>query len=283
MDALVTPAWLADHLDEADLVVLDASYTSTIPGSAPRDPLAAFRAGHVPGARFLDLDTLVDEDAALPSTIPPADVVTERLRALGVDSDSRVVLYDEVQHHTSARAWWLLVAFGITRVALLDGGIARWRAEKRPLAIGDEPEPARGTITARLDASRLRTMDEMLGLVAADGARIVDARSAARFTGEETDPRSGTAAGHIPGSASLPYTQLFAPDGTWKRGTELETAFANAGVDWRRPLVTTCGSGITAAVLAFGAHLLGHQASLYDGSWSEWGADPSTPKATGPA
>ncbi|WP_375381931.1 sulfurtransferase [uncultured Sphingomonas sp.] len=283
MDALVTPAWLAEHLDEADLVVLDASYTSTIPGSAPRDPLAAYRAGHIQGARFLDLDTLVDRDAALPSTIPAAALVTERLRALGIAAHSRIVLYDDVQHHTSARAWWLLVAFGITRVALLDGGIARWRAEGRPLAAGDEAEPARGTVSALPDASRLRTLDQMRALVSDGGARIVDARSAARFTGEEADPRPGTAAGHIPGSANLPYTQLFASNGIWKRGAELETAFADAGVDWHRPLVTTCGSGVTAAVLAFGAHLLGHQASLYDGSWSEWGADPSTPKAIGPA
>ncbi|MGI4731790.1 MAG: 3-mercaptopyruvate sulfurtransferase [Janthinobacterium lividum] len=283
MDALVTTAWLAEHLDDPDLVVLDASYTSTIPGSPSRDPRAAYRAEHVPRALFLDLDTLVDAEASLPATAPPADIVTERLRALGVEPATRIVLYDEVQHHSSARAWWLLRLYGVTAVALLDGGIARWRDEGRPLASGAAPAPPRGTATAVLDLSALRTLNEVRAVAADGSAQIVDARSAARFTGAEPDPRPGTAAGHIPGSVNLPYTRLFAADGSWKHGAELDAAFADVGVDWSRPLVTTCGSGITAAVLAFGAHLLGHEAALYDGSWSEWGADPSTPKATGAA
>lgn len=282
-DALVTPAWLADHLGDPGLVVLDASYTSTIPGSPPHDPRAAYTAGHIPGALFLDLDTLVDAAAPLPSTVPPAGLVTERLRALGVRGDSRIVLYDDVAHRTAARAWWLLAAFGITQAALLDGGLARWRAGGRRLATGEGAAPAAGTVTARPDPARLRTLGQMRTLVADGSQQVVDARSAPRFTGAEPDPRPGTAAGHIPGSANLPYPRLFAPDGRWKRGADLEAAFAGAGVDWRRPLVATCGSGITAGVLAFGAHLLGHEAAVYDGSWSEWGADPATPKAGGAA
>lgn len=283
MDALVTPADLNAMLGDPDLLILDASYTSTVPGSAPYDPRAAYVAGHVPGARLLGLDTLVDADAPLPSTVPPADLVTERLRALGTGPTTRIVLYDDVQHHTSARAWWLLAAFGVTNTALLDGGIARWRAEGRPLETGEPPIPERGTVTVRLDPARLRTLEQMRSAVADGREQVVDARSASRFTGEEADPRPGTAAGHTPGSANIPYPRLFMADGTWKRGTELEQAFVAAGVDWRRPLVATCGSGITAGVLAFGAHLLGHHAAVYDGSWSEWGADPTTPKATGPA
>lgn len=281
MEALVTPEWLAGQQGAPDLVVLDASYTSTIPGSAPYDPLAAYRAGHIPGALFLDLDTLVDADAPLPSTIPPASLVTDRLRSLGIGAATRIVLYDDVPHRTAARAWWLLAVFGIANVALLDGGIARWRDEGRPLASGDEPAAMPGDATARLDPSRLRTIEQMRARLADGDEQIVDARSAARFTGAEADPRPGTAAGHMPGSTNLPYPRLFAPDGTWKRGAGLATTFADAGIDWRRPLVATCGSGITAGVLAFGAHLLGHRAAVYDGSWSEWGADPTTSKATG--
>ena len=282
MDPLVSTGWLADALGADDLVVLDASYTSSLPGAPVRDALAGYRAGHVPGARFLDLDTLVDAAADLPSTLPPAALVAERLAALGVSQGSRIVLYDDVPHRTAARAWWLLKAHGLERVALLDGGLARWRDEGRALAQGDEPATAAAPMALTLDAGRLRTLDQMRRAVAA-GEPIADARSDSRFTGDEPDPRAGVAPGHMPGAASLPYTRLFDADGRWKRGDALAAAFRDAGIDPGRPFVATCGSGITACVLAFGAHLLGGEAAVYDGSWSEWGAEPSTAKAIGPA
>ena len=276
MEALVTPAWLADHGDEVRL--LDASYT--LPGA---DARAAFDAGHIPGALFLDLDTLVDTADPLPNTIPAAALVAERLGALGIANDTPVVLYDDVAHRTAARAWWVLTSFGQRNVAILDGGLAAWRVEGRPVETGPAERPASARFEARLDPARFRDLAQVKAIVVGGTEQLLDARSAARFTGAEADPRADVAPGHMPGAANLPYAALFTPDGRWKRGDALAAAFAQAGVDWSRPLVTTCGSGITAAVLAFGAHLLGHEAALYDASWSEWGADPTTPKATGDA
>ena len=279
MDPLVTTDWLAAH--RGDVVVLDASYTSTLPGETPRPARAGFEREHVPGARFLDLDTLVDASNPLPSTVPPATLVAKRLGELGIGNDTPVVLYDDGPHHTSARAWWLLTSFGARQVAILDGGLAAWREEGRPLDTGAADLAVPATFDATLDADRLATLHQVTAIVATDDAQILDARSPSRFNGEEPDPRPGVAPGHIPGAANLRYSALFDADGRWKRGDALAAAFADAGVDWTRSLVTTCGSGITAAVLSFGAHMLGHASALYDGSWSEWGADPATPKATG--
>ena len=280
MDALVSTEWLAAELGAADLLVLDASYTSTLPGAPPRNPRAEFEAGHIPGACFLDLDTLNDATSPLPSTVPPASKTAERLGALGA-AGKRIVLYDDSAHHTSCRAWWVLGMAGV-EAAILDGGLAKWKAEGRPLETGaasSEPTP----FTAAAPRAEIRTLAQMQANVASAAEQVADARSAARFTGEEADPRPNSASGHIPGSRSLPYTQFFEPDGSWKRGAALAAVFRDAGIDPARPLVATCGSGITAAVIVFAAHLLGHRAALYDGSWSEWGIDPATPKAMGPA
>jgi thiosulfate/3-mercaptopyruvate sulfurtransferase len=281
MEVLVTTEWLAAELGSQDLVLLDASYTSTIPGSAPRDPRAEYEAAHIPGARFLDLDTLSDPNDPLPSMLPGAEQVSERLNALGVTPASRIVLYDDGPHKTSCRAWWVLRMFGV-EASLLDGGIAKWRAEGRPLASGPEAASA-GSFTAGPAQSQVRTKAQMLANLDSAAEQVADARSAARFTGEEADPRPGSASGHIPGSRSLPYGKFFNPDGTWKRGAALQAVFDDAGIDLARPLTATCGSGITAAVIVFGAHLLGAEAALYDGSWSEWGIASDTPKATGTA
>jgi len=275
MDGLVSTEWLAERI--SDVLVLDATYTSTIPGSPPRDPRTEFEAEHIAGARFLDLDTLIDETSPLPSTMPTVAKIAGRLRALGVDPETQIVLYDNGPHHTSCRAWWVLRLAGVD-VALLDGGMAKWKAEGRPLERGAPSAPP-GRFEPRPSRSQARTLDDMKAAT----EQIADARSAARFTGEEADPRAEVAAGHIPGSVNIPYARFFNPDGTWQDPDTIRTVFESGGIDLARPLVTTCGSGITAAILAFGAHLLGNEAALYDGSWTEWGSRPETAKALGPA
>jgi len=282
MTALVSTEWLAAHAGTPGLRLLDASYHVGLPGEPPRDAAAEFAAGHVPGATFMDLAGFNAPDAPLPSTMPDAAHFAARAGRLGLRTDDRIVLYDDAPHRTAARAWVMLRAFGFTDVALLDGGLAKWKAEGRPLEQGAAPVaptiievPASGI--GLLDLTAMRALQQ-------DGsAQIVDARSTARFTGAEPDPRPGVAPGHIPGARNLPYPQLFNADGTWKQGEALAAAFTTAGVDLDRPLAMTCGSGITASVLAFGAHLLGREAAVYDGSWTEWGGDPATPKATGNA
>ena len=282
MDSLVTTGWLAANLGSHDLVVADATFYPAIPGSPAGDPRAEYEAAHIPAAVFMDLREIADRDSPLPSMLPPAEQFAAAMTALGIGDDTRIVLYDRSPYRTAARAWWMLRAFGKRDVALLDGGFAKWLAEKRPVETGSaHPEPRR--FTARRDPARIRDLHQMAANVDTRAEQVLDARGAARFTGEEADPHSGTASGHIPGSRNLPYGSLFNADGTWKTGDALHAEFAGAGVDLAKPLVTTCGSGITASALAFGAHLLGNHAALYDGSWSEWGADPATPKATGPA
>jgi thiosulfate/3-mercaptopyruvate sulfurtransferase len=282
MQDLVSTERLARELGTPDLVVLDATYHALDPA---RDAVAEFAAGHIPGARHLDLKTLADPDDPLPSMLPPLSLFAERMRALGVGADSRVVVYDAAAHHTAARAWWVMRHFGLRRMALLDGGFAKWRAEGRPIETGaSAPVERGGALDLQVDRAIVRNKAQMLANLAQPSEQMVDARSPARFTGEEADPRAGVAPGHIPGSCNLRYDRLFAPDGIWLRGHALRAVFEDAGVDLDRPLVTTCGSGITAAVLAFGAHLLGKtDVALYDGSWSEWGADSATPKSVGAA
>lgn len=279
MEALVTTERLARELGASDLRVLDATYFLPEHG---RDAVAEHEAAHIPGARFLDLAMLADTATTLPNMLPQADRFAERLRSLGVSEGERIVLYDDSPLHSSARAWWMLRTYGVRKVAILDGGLSRWRAEGRPTASGRESAEPGGFI-ARPDLTALRTLEQLKANLATDAEQVLDARSPARFAGEEPDPRPHVTAGHIPGSCNLHYTDVFEPDGSWKRPGDLRAAFARAGVDLSKPLVTTCNSGVTAAVLLFAAHLLGGEAALYDGSWSEWGADPATPKATGPA
>lgn len=277
MDGLVTTEWLAGALGADGLVVLDATYTSTLPGSAKQDPRAEYAAGHIPGALLLDLDTLVDAADPLPSMLPPRDLFEARMAALGVGPESRIVLYDDGPHHTACRAWWVLGRFGL-EAALLDGGIAKWKAEGRPLE-QFAPSPARSSFEAGMPRTQVRSLAEMQ----ATDEQIVDARSSARFTGEEPDPRAECAAGHIPGSRNIPQGRFFEQDGTWKSPEAIRATFEAAGVDLGQPLVATCGSGITACVVAFAGHLIGLDVPVYDASWSEWGARGDTPKALGPA
>jgi thiosulfate/3-mercaptopyruvate sulfurtransferase len=280
MDSLVDTAWLAARLGAPGLVVLDATYFALEP---ERDARAAFVAGHVPGARFLDLEHLADPADPLPGMRPPREQAEARLREIGVSQGDRIVLYDGAPHRTAARAWWLLRSYGLRDLAILDGGLARWTGEGRPLE-GSEEASTRGDIRLGDDRDQLATRDDLLAILSDKRRQVIDARGLARFSGAEADPRPGVAPGHIPGSVNLPYGALFEADGRWKRGGRLRTAFEDAGIDVARPAITTCGSGVTASILLFGLHLLGQDAvKLYDGSWSEWGADPALPKAVGAA
>lgn len=280
MDLLVTGDWLEGALGEADLRILDA--TAFLPGT-PRDPAAEYRAGHIPGALFLDLPTLNDADDPLPAMAPTNAQFAARMAALGIGRHDRIVVYDNSPLGSAGRAWWLLRLFGATQVAILDGGMARWIADGRRIESG-EGESAAGHFEAARDDSQLRDKADMLANLTSCAAQVVDARGGARFRGQAAEPRPGMAEGHIPGSVNLPSTDLVDAQGLWKRGEALRATFTQAGVDLDRPLIMTCGSGVTACSLAFGAALLGkHDVSIYDGSWSEWGGDATTPKATGPA
>jgi len=279
MDFLVSTEWLANELGGNDLRVVDATYFALEPS---RDAQAEYEAGHIPGAVYLDLANLKDDGSTLPGMFPTAEKFASRMQSLGLGDGSRIVLYDNSPHRTSARAWYMFRMFGVNTVAILDGGLAKWKAEGRPLGTGKVALRHRH-FTVWRDPAAVRDIEQMKANLVSRREEVVDARSGARFTGEEADPR-GLASGHIPGSKNLPYDRLLNPDGTFKSREELRAAFDEAGVDMTKPLVTTCGSGVTAAVVAFAAALLGREdVSLYDGSWSEWGLRRDTEKEIGAA
>lgn len=276
---LVPTGWLAANHDAPGLAVLDASYH--LPGAA-RDAAAEFAAAHIPGARFLDLASLFDAGSAVPYAFPTPEQLAARLASLGIAPEDRIVIYDDSAIRTSARAWFVLTASGRSNVAVLDGGLGKWRAEGLPLESGTpDVTPA---AHARLSSpTRVRTKADMLANLGTHESQVLDARSADRVFGTGIDPVHGGPNGRIPGALNLPYTQLFNPDGTFKPADDLRAAFTATGIDLAKPITTTCGSGVTASVLLFALHLIGvDTAALYDGSWSEWSADPSTPKAQGP-
>lgn len=279
MDALVSTEWLANELSATDLRVVDATYFAT---DTSRNALAEYEAAHIPGAVFMDLAEIADTSSALPTMLPAPEKFASRMQSLGLGDGSRIVIYDNSPFRTAARAWWMLRTFGAHDVAILDGGLAKWQAEGRAVASGKETLRHRH-FTVWADDTGVRSLEQMKANVESGAEQVMDARSKPRFEGTEPDPRPATMPGHIPGSKNIPYGALFAEDGSWKRGAALQAVYDAAGIDLTKPVVATCGSGITAAVLVFGAHLLGANAALYDGSWSEWGADLTTPKATGPA
>ncbi|MBJ3761642.1 3-mercaptopyruvate sulfurtransferase [Maribius pontilimi] len=275
---LVSTDWLQDHLANPDLRVIDASWYMP---DAGRDARAEYEAAHIPGARFFDLDEIADQRSELPHMAPPVEKFVSRMRAMGIGDGHQAVVYDGAGLFSAARVWWLFKLMGKTDIAVLDGGFPKWRAEGRE--IEDLAPVIRDRhMTATLQNHLVRDVTQVASAAKLAAPQIVDARDTARFRGEAPEPREGLRAGHIPGSKNLPFGAVLNEDGTMKDADGLRAAFADAGVDLDRPIITTCGSGVTAAILALGLARIGHDDwSVYDGSWSEWGAYDGLPVATG--
>jgi len=277
MDDLVSTVWLAANLGQADVAVVDASWHMPATERSGREE---YLQSHIPGARFLDIDAVADTANPAPHMLPNAEDFGRAMGELGIGRDNRIIVYDNSTTRNSARGWFMLHHFGAEQVAILDGGFQKWLAEGRPTESG-EPRPRKASFDAvERRGQVVSKRDVANGL----GTPLVDARGRPRFEGTEEDPRPGVAAGHIPGSRNLPYSELYNPDGTFKSRDEIRRLFIAAGADPEKPFVASCGSGVTANALIFAARLLGNRDTrLYDGSWSEWGADPATPKVKGPA
>ncbi|MFV0643563.1 MAG: sulfurtransferase [Sphingomonadaceae bacterium] len=282
MEKLVSTQWLASSLHDNNLVVVDAS--AHLP-AAGRDPRAEFEQGHIPCAVFLDLASLFDPGSPVPNALPTAQQFATRMDSLGITTKDRVVIYDDSFVKTSARAWFMFRMFGHGDVAILDGGLEKWSNENRPLESGQADRgKASGYIPASEKRDNIRTKAQMMDISANGSAQIVDVRDAGRFTGETVDAVHDLPGGHIPGARNLPFFELYNPDGTFRDASSLRQAFDKAGLDLTRPVIASCGGGVTACTALFALETLGHKdGQLYDGSWSEWGADPATPKETGPA
>ena len=276
----VSTDWLAQRLDAPDIVVLDGSYY--LPATN-RDAEAEYLAAHIPGAIRFDIDQVKDEASPLPHMLPSPEVFASQVRAMGIGDGMTIVVYDGMGLFSAPRVWWTFRTFGARDVAILEGGFPAWRAEGRPIEEGPARPRARRHFTTRFDYSAVADLADMRRALETGSAQVVDARSRPRFQGEEPEPRPGLRAGHMPGSLNLPYAEIVA-NGRLKDADAIRAALDRAGIDLGRPIITSCGSGVTAAILTLALETIGRPAkALYDGSWSEWGARDDVPVATGPA
>lgn len=277
-DPVVSTAWLGERLGSPDVAVVDATWFMPAENRSGR---AEFEAAHIPGAVFFDIDAVADTTVNLPHMLPTPQAFAEAAGALGLSPELQVVVYDAHGLFSAPRAWWTLRAMGFAHVRVLDGGLPRWRSEGRPLEAGP-PAPRPRAFSALPDSGLVRSLEEVRAILDDGSAQLVDARPAARFRGEAPEPRPGLRGGHMPGACNLPFGAVVGPDGGLKPAAELRGVFEAAGVDLSRPIVTTCGSGVTASVLALALARLGlDRVPVYDGSWSEWGAHPDAPVVTG--
>ncbi len=278
---IVETGWLAQHLDAPDIVVLDASMH--LPNSG-RNAAEEFDQQRIPGALFFDIDEISDTASPLPHMLPSPEKFSSRVRKMGIGNGSRVIIYDTVGLFSAARVWWMFRIMGHNDVAIVNGGLPKWIAADLPLEDGPARQPRECHFTARFQPSRVKSIDDMLKAVQnANSPQIVDARAAARFAGTSPEPRAELKSGHIPGSFNLPYSNLLEDDGTLKSPEAIRQAFVAAGVDPGKPIITTCGSGVTAAILVLGLELIGKTKSvaLFDGSWAQWGSAKDVPIETG--
>jgi thiosulfate/3-mercaptopyruvate sulfurtransferase len=270
---------LARDLGAPDLVIIDASWYMPNEG---KNAHAEYLEEHIPGARFFDIDEIADTKSTLPHMLPPPEKFSSRMRSMGIGDGSRIVVYDSRGLYSAARVWWTFRVMGVDDVSVLNGGLPKWKREGRPVESGPPPNRTTRHFTARRNLDLVRDLSDMKTLLRDKSAQIIDARAPERFAGKAPEPRAGLRSGHIPGSHNVPFGTLLNQDGTLKSAPELQRLFEQAGVDLNKPVVTSCGSGITASVLALGLAEIGHRrTSVYDGSWSEWGADQSLPIETG--